>query len=219
MCSLPHQQANAQTSPLACFQTGFLILEPRHSLFRVVVMCAHFIHVGTQYACTWLSFLVHSSEAFISSTLPKLLLSRSPMSSMGKSNDYFSFFILLNPISNIWTIWFEHLNLLSPPWNTFILLGFWVTSLLALLHSIHGSFPVSLAEVLPTFFISTSGSALRLTAQASSLLCLTPWVILPSPMALVSSKCWKFPNLYLQQKLLSPEFQTHMYNCSLNISL
>jgi len=89
--------ASAQAPSQACCHTGLLLLEPSHSLFRWGI-CVHILFMwvySTQgHYTTYL--LVHSCQAFISSTWPELFLSRSPMTFMTKSNGQFSVLILLD---------------------------------------------------------------------------------------------------------------------------
>lgn len=100
----------------------------------------------------------------------------------------------------------QHLNHLisSCPWNTF--------SYLASESPLLGSPLLQQRRLyillcLEPFHFLISKSC---NAQASSLSKLIPFVILSSPMALISSKCWKFTNLYLQHKPLSPKRDSYI---------
>lgn len=140
---LLHMLSSPSASTQACFHPGLLILEPSHPQFRwgiCVPILFMWVYSMQGHYMTYL--LVHSCQAFISSTWPELFLSRSPMTFMTKSNGQFSVLILLD-----FPATFEPFDL-SRPWNT-VLLGFWVTSLLALLHSISGSFIFSSVKRLP----------------------------------------------------------------------
>lgn len=119
--------ANAQTSPLACFQAGFLLLEPSYPLLRLG-RCVHILFrwVYSMHIHDFLFSSLHSG--FHSLHLPTLLLSRSPVTSKARSNGQFSVLILLNlsavfepfdlsllleTLSFPWAL--GHLSLGSPP--------------------------------------------------------------------------------------------------------
>lgn len=115
---LSSPSASTQAPPQACFHTGLLILEPSHPLFRWgICVPILFMWVYSMQGHYMTYILVHSCQAFISSTWPELFLSWSPMTFMTKSNGQFSVLILLD-----FPATFEPFDL-SRPWNTLFYLA------------------------------------------------------------------------------------------------